>query len=182
MGGPGSGPSDGNMNASKHGLYAMIRSGEFPRCKHCPAYIKSACDHYDEESPRCELILGWIDKEVQDLMKMNHLDLVRDRMIIERLVKTRYLVHYLEHRIAYEDLLIITTKEGRSLSGIWEKKMALERHLLQMMAMVGLAPAAWKALFGEIPRIPAKEKERWLEECAAQTMIPGMKASADSAD
>lgn len=175
MGGEGSGPKPGNQNASKHGMYSIIRSGEFPRCEHCPRYIREECPKFDILSPRCELILGFIDAEVNELMRMDHLDLVRDRMIIERLVKTRYLVHYLEHRIAYEDLLIITTREGKSLSGIWEKKMALERHLIQLMNLVGLSPMGMKSLFGEISKIPSKEKQAWLEECKEQSMIPGMR-------
>ena len=165
----------GNQNARKHGLYSVIRSAEFPRCAHCPSYIREACPKYDERASRCELILGWIDEEVQTLLHgVEHLNLVRDEMIVRMMVKTRYLVHYLEHRISYENLLIRHGKEGAQLSSLWEKKMSLERHLLEMMKHVGLTPLAFKVLFGEIPEVPGREKERWLEEVTEQRLIPGV--------
>ena len=167
----------GNQNARRHGLYSVIRSAEFPRCAHCPEYIREACAKYDEDSTRCELILGWIDAEVNELLHgLAHLDLVRDEMIVRMMVKTRYLVHYLEHRMSYESLLMRYGEQGWDLSPIWVKKMALERHLLEMMKHVGLTPLAFKVLFGEIPTLPGKEKEQWLEECREQRMIPGIVA------
>lgn len=148
------------LAATKHGVYAFLRTGLLPGCKQCP--LGKECDDYHQEHESCPVMARQMDGVTREITGEGHIKNVDHPLVVEY-VKNTIVLALIDRAVGIDGPLVtyvgeeakVPKKKGKpykvkrvmhDLHPLLKLKTAYTKNLAALSEQLGLSPKARKML------------------------------------